>query len=157
MQQKKGQRVHKAQKKGKYAQICSNLHCFTCCIWGLVTSIDLHRSICTHIYLSISTDHSRYQVTKVYTWPNKKSAWCQICLILCRPCLTSNDPSLSHFPPPDTLQYTTPSVPNYKSFQEYWRVKPSQSLTKIIERNTKIYDIKQVYYENIANKESNDT
>jgi len=33
---------------------------------------------------------------------------------------------------------------------------PFQSLTKIIERNTKIYDIKLVYYENIANKESND-
>ena len=36
----------------------------------------------------------------------------------------------------------TPSVPHYKSFQNFWRVKPSQSLTKIIERNTKIYDIK---------------
>ena len=36
----------------------------------------------------------------------------------------------------------TPFVPNYKSFQESWRVKPSQSLTKIIERNIKIYDIK---------------
>ena len=34
------------------------------------------------------------------------------------------------------------SDPNYKSFQESWRVKPSQNLTKIIERNTKIYDIK---------------
>jgi len=31
---------------------------------------------------------------------------------------------------------------NYKSFQESWIVKPSQSFTKIIERNTKIYDIK---------------
>ena len=50
-----------------------------------------------------------------------------------------------------------PSVPNYKSFQESCRVKPSQSLTKIIERNINIYDIKQVHYENIANKESNDT
>ena len=48
-------------------------------------------------------------------------------------------------------------VPNYKSLQESWRVKPSQSLTKIIERNIKIYDIKYVRYENIANKESNDT
>ena len=37
---------------------------------------------------------------------------------------------------------TTPSASNYKSFQEFWRVKPSQSLAKIIERNTKIYDIK---------------
>ena len=37
---------------------------------------------------------------------------------------------------------TTPSVPNYKPFQESWRVKSSQSLTKIIERNIKIYDIK---------------
>ena len=36
----------------------------------------------------------------------------------------------------------TPSVSNYKSFQESWRVKPSQSLTKIIGRNIKIYDIK---------------
>ena len=36
---------------------------------------------------------------------------------------------------------TTPSIPNYKSFQESWRVKPFQSLTKITERNTKIYDI----------------
>jgi hypothetical protein len=36
----------------------------------------------------------------------------------------------------------TPSVPNYKSFQEFWRVKSSQSLTKIIERNIKNYDIK---------------
>ena len=52
---------------------------------------------------------------------------------------------------------TTPSVPNYKSFQESWRVKPSQCLTQIIEKNTKIYDIKYVYYENITNKESNDT
>ena len=52
----------------------------------------------------------------------------------------------------------TPSVPNYKSFQKFWRVKPFQSLTKIIERNIKIYDIKYVDYENIANnKESNDT
>jgi len=37
---------------------------------------------------------------------------------------------------------TTPSIPNYKSFQEFWRVKPFESLTKIIERNIKIYDIK---------------
>ena len=40
------------------------------------------------------------------------------------------------------LLISTPSVSNYKSFQEFWRVKPYQSLTKIIERNTKIYDIK---------------
>ena len=52
---------------------------------------------------------------------------------------------------------TTPSVSNYKSFQKSWRVKSSQSLTKIIERNTKIYDIKYVHYENIANKKSNNT
>ena len=45
-----------------------------------------------------------------------------------------------------------PSVPNYKSFQKLWRVKPSQTLIKLIERNTKIYDIKYVYYENITNK-----
>ena len=49
------------------------------------------------------------------------------------------------------------SVPNYKSLQESWRVKLSQYLTKIIDKNTKIYDIKQVYYENITDKESNDT
>ena len=50
----------------------------------------------------------------------------------------------------------TSFVLNYKSFQESWRVKSSQSLIKIIERNTKIYDIKYVYYKNIPNKESND-
>ena len=50
------------------------------------------------------------------------------------------------------LNTNTPSVPNYKSFQESWRVKPSQNLTKIIERNIKIYDIKWVYYKNIASK-----
>jgi len=38
--------------------------------------------------------------------------------------------------------FTTPSVPNYKSFQEYWRVKAFSSLTKNIERNIKIYVIK---------------
>ena len=38
--------------------------------------------------------------------------------------------------------FATPSVLNYKLFQESWRVKPSQSLTKIIERNIKIFDIK---------------
>ena len=37
---------------------------------------------------------------------------------------------------------TTPSIPNYKSFQESWRVKQSQSLTKIIERSINICDIK---------------
>ena len=41
-----------------------------------------------------------------------------------------------------SLKSTTPSVPNYKSFQEFWRVKPFQNLTKIIEKNIKIYDIK---------------
>ena len=51
----------------------------------------------------------------------------------------------------------TPSVPNYKSFQESWRVKVFSSLTKNIERNIKIYVIKLVHYENITNKESNDT
>ena len=35
----------------------------------------------------------------------------------------------------------SPSVPNYKSLQEFWRAKSSQSLTKIIERNIKSYDI----------------
>jgi len=42
----------------------------------------------------------------------------------------------------DLVLINTPSVPNYKSLQESWRVKPFQSLTKIIDRNTKIYDIK---------------
>jgi len=46
---------------------------------------------------------------------------------------------------------TTLSILNYKSFQEYL------SLTKIIERNTKICNIKWVYYENITKKETNDT
>ena len=40
------------------------------------------------------------------------------------------------------LLHTTPSVPNYKSFQESWRANLSQSLTKIIDRNMKIYEIK---------------
>jgi len=40
------------------------------------------------------------------------------------------------------MMLATPSILNYKSFQESWRVKLFQSLTKIIERNTKIYDIK---------------
>ena len=40
------------------------------------------------------------------------------------------------------LEIGTPFVLNYKSFQKSWRVKSSQSLTKIIERNIKIYDIK---------------
>ena len=58
--------------------------------------------------------------------------------------------------PAVSLLGTTPSVPNYKSFQKIWRVKLSQSLIKIIERNIKIYNIKYVYYENITNKKSND-
>ena len=62
-----------------------------------------------------------------------------------------------HFIVRTGLSLGTPFVPNYKSFQESQRVKPSQSLTKIIKRNIKIYDIKQVHYENIANKESNNT
>ena len=37
------------------------------------------------------------------------------------------------------------------------RVKIISNLTKIIERNIKIYDIKLMYYENITNKESNGT
>ena len=53
------------------------------------------------------------------------------------------------------LKTATPSVPNYKTSQESWRVKVISSLTKIIERNIKIYDIKLMYYENITNKESN--
>ena len=38
-----------------------------------------------------------------------------------------------------------------------WRVKAISSLTKIIEKNIKIYDIKLMYYKNITNKESNGT
>ena len=53
--------------------------------------------------------------------------------------------------------FGTPSIPNYKTSQESWRVKAISSLTKIIERNIKIYDIKLMYYENITNKESNGT
>jgi len=34
------------------------------------------------------------------------------------------------------------SILNYKSFQKYWSVKTFLSLTKIIKRNTKIYNIK---------------
>ena len=51
----------------------------------------------------------------------------------------------------------TPSVSNYKISQESWRVKAISSLTKITERNIKIYDIKLMYYENITNKKSNGT
>ena len=51
----------------------------------------------------------------------------------------------------------TPSVPNYRTSQEFWRVKIISSLIKIIERNIKIYDIKLMYYETITNKESNGT
>ena len=51
----------------------------------------------------------------------------------------------------------TPSAPNYKTSQESWRVKSISSLTKIIERNIKIYNIKFMYYENITNKKSNST
>ena len=36
----------------------------------------------------------------------------------------------------------TPSVRNYKSFQESWRVKLCQSLIKIMKKNIKIYNIK---------------
>jgi len=35
---------------------------------------------------------------------------------------------------------TTPSIPNYKSFQEFWRVKPFESLTKFIQLDNDIYD-----------------
>jgi len=51
----------------------------------------------------------------------------------------------------------THSVSNYKTSQESWRIKAISSLTKIIETNIKIYDIKLMYYENITNKKSNDT
>jgi hypothetical protein len=52
---------------------------------------------------------------------------------------------------------STPSIPNYKSFQESWRVKSFLSLTKIIERNIKICNIKWVYCENIIKEEANNT
>ena len=51
------------------------------------------------------------------------------------------------------IETSTPSVPNYKTSQESWRVKTILSLTKIIERNIKIYDIKLMYYKNITNKD----
>ena len=57
---------------------------------------------------------------------------------------------------PDRPPYT-PSVSNYKTSQEFWRVKTISSLTKIIERNIKIKDIKLMYYKNITNKKSNGT
>jgi len=49
------------------------------------------------------------------------------------------------------------TLSNYKTSQEFWRVKAISSLIKIIERNIKIYDIKLMYYKNITNKESNGT
>ena len=65
------------------------------------------------------------------------------------------------FKPIENITYIyvcrTPSIPNYKTSQESWRVKTILSLTKIIERNIKIYDIKLMYYKNITNKESNST
>ena len=51
----------------------------------------------------------------------------------------------------------TPSVLNYKISQESWRVEAISNLTKIIEKNIKIYDIKLMYYENITNKKFNGT
>ena len=63
-------------------------------------------------------------------------------------------PQLIYFFP---LKHNTPSVSNYKKSQESWRIKAISSLTKIIERNIKIYDIKLMYYKNIINKESNGT
>ena len=53
--------------------------------------------------------------------------------------------------------FSTPFVSNYKASQKFWRVKAISNLTKIIKRNIKIYEIKLIYYENITNKESNDT
>jgi len=50
-----------------------------------------------------------------------------------------------------------PSVSNYKTSQKFWRVEAISNLTKIPEKNIKIYDIKLMYYENITNKKSNDT
>ena len=57
----------------------------------------------------------------------------------------------------DRENSNTTSIPNYKTSQEFWRVKTISSLIKIIERNIKIYNIKLMYYENKTNKESNDT
>ena len=51
----------------------------------------------------------------------------------------------------------TPYIPNCKSLQESWRVKAFSRLTKIIEKNTKICNVKWVYYENIIKEEYNDT
>ena len=80
--------------------------------------------------------------------PISKILWIDVCIIKC--CMNNNNCIKASYT-------TTPSVPNYRSFQKSWRVEPFQSLTKIIERNTKIYDIKYVYYKNITNKEFNDT
>ena len=51
----------------------------------------------------------------------------------------------------------TPAVPNYKTSQESQRVEAISNLTKIIDKNIKIYNIKLMYYENITNKKSNGT
>ena len=51
---------------------------------------------------------------------------------------------------------STPSIANCKSSQESWS-KAFSRLTKIIEKTTKICNVKWVYYENIIKKESNDT
>jgi hypothetical protein len=57
----------------------------------------------------------------------------------------------------ETMVVLTPSVPNYKVIPTFLQSQSISSLTKIIERITKIYDTKYVYYENIINEESNDT
>ena len=46
---------------------------------------------------------------------------------------------------------------NCKSFQESWRVKAFSRLIKFIKKNTKICNVKWVYYKNIIKKEYNDT
>ena len=56
----------------------------------------------------------------------------------------------------NNLSYTL-SIPNCKSFQAILKSQSIFSLTKIIEKNTKIYNVKWVYYEIIIKKESNNT
>ena len=76
-----------------------------------------------------------------------------------RACRVECSSTLQPLPPLSPMAASVPSernsVPNYKTFQESWRVKTISSLIKIIKRNIKIYDIKLMYYKNITNKESN--
>lgn len=52
---------------------------------------------------------------------------------------------------------TTSSVPNDKSIPTFLKSQSISCLAKIIERVTKLYVIKYVYYENMIHEESHDT